>query len=307
MNDFQAKATIRGGIVMAVGVFAAWGLLPGYFKLLIPTPPLEVMAHRIVWSFLFMALVVAVGGRRLWADLVLVLRTPKSMGLLALSAVLIAVNWLIYVGAVADGHVVEASLGYFICPLTNVGLGCVFLGERLGPMRRSACIVALLAVAGFAYAADWQIGRALLIAASFGLYGLVRKAVRVDALPGFAIESALLFPVALLYLVILAEGGSGNFHPISAPVLSALLAISGVITAVPLIFYSAAARRLKLSTLGMLNYLAPSLQFLCGVFLFAEPVTPGRLVAFVVLWGALGLFTAGEWWDRTRMVAARSS
>lgn len=300
MNDFQAKSTVHGGIVMAIGVFAAWGLLPGYFKLLIPVPPLEIMAHRIVWSFIFMMMMIVLGGARLWADLRHVLRTPKSMGLLALSSVLIAVNWLIYVGAVADGHVVEASLGYFICPLTNVALGCIFLGEKLGRVRALACCVAVLAVTGFAYAADWQIGRALLIAVSFGFYGLVRKAVRVDALPGFAIESAMLFPFALLYLLILGGEGVGYFRPIAAPDLSVLLAISGVITAVPLIFYSAAARRLQLSTLGMLNYLAPSLQFLCGVFLFAEPVTPGRLLAFAILWGALGLFTVGEWWDRTR-------
>ena len=272
---------------MALGVFVSWGLFPSYFKLLAGVPAIEVMSHRIVWSALFMAVVLPLGGgvaafRRALGD-------PRVVGLIGLSALLIGINWLTYVATIAAGHVLEASLGYFLSPLTNVALGRLVLGERLTRLQFLACLLALGAVVVLALGTEGEIWRAVVLAISFGFYGLVRKLVRVEALPGNTLECFLLVPFAGAYLVWCALSGAGHFG-LALPGTSILLASSGVITAVPLIAYAAAARRLKLSTLGLMQFVTPTMVFLLGVLVYDEPFGQAKLGCFVVIWAALALY-----------------
>ena len=272
---------------MALGVFVSWGLFPSYFKLLAGVPAIEVMSHRIVWSALFMAVVLPLGGgvaafRRALGD-------PRVVGLIGLSALLIGINWLTYVATIAAGHVLEASLGYFLSPLTNVALGRLVLGERLTRLQFLACLLALGAVAVLALGTEGEIWRAVVLATSFGFYGLVRKLVRVEALPGNTLECFLLVPFAGAYLVWCALSGAGHFG-LALPGTSILLASSGVITAVPLIAYAAAARRLKLSTLGLMQFVTPTMVFLLGVLVYDEPFGQAKLGCFVAIWAALALY-----------------
>ena len=272
---------------MALGVFVSWGLFPSYFKLLAGVPAIEVMSHRIVWSVLFMAVVLPLGGgvaafRRALGD-------PRVVGLIGLSALLIGINWLTYVATIAAGHVLEASLGYFLSPLTNVALGRLVLGERLTRLQFLACLLALGAVAVLALGTEGEIWRAVVLATSFGFYGLVRKLVRVEALPGNTLECFLLVPFAGAYLVWCALSGASHFG-LALPGTSILLASSGVITAVPLIAYAAAARRLKLSTLGLMQFVTPTMVFLLGVLVYDEPFGQAKLGCFVVIWAALALY-----------------
>ena len=272
---------------MALGVFVSWGLFPSYFKLLAGVPAIEVLSHRIVWSALFMAVVLPLGGgvaafRRALGD-------PRVVGLIGLSALLIGINWLTYVATIAAGHVLEASLGYFLSPLTNVALGRLVLGERLTRLQFLACLLALGAVAVLALGTEGEIWRAVVLATSFGFYGLVRKLVRVEALPGNTLECFLLVPFAGAYLVWCALSGASHFG-LALPGTSILLASSGVITAVPLIAYAAAARRLKLSTLGLMQFVTPTMVFLLGVLVYDEPFGQAKLGCFVVIWAALALY-----------------
>lgn len=272
---------------MALGVFVSWGLFPSYFKLLAGVPAIEVMSHRIVWSALFMAVVLPLGGgvaafRRALGD-------PRVVGLIGLSALLIGINWLTYVATIAAGHVLEASLGYFLSPLTNVALGRLVLGEQLTRLQFLACLLALGAVAVLALGTEGEIWRAVVLATSFGFYGLVRKLVRVEALPGNTLECFLLVPFAGAYLVWCALSGNSHFGT-ALPGTSILLASSGVITAVPLIAYAAAARRLKLSTLGLMQFVTPTMVFLLGVLVYDEPFGQAKLGCFVVIWAALALY-----------------
>ena len=272
---------------MALGVFVSWGLFPSYFKLLAGVPAIEVMSHRIVWSALFMAVVLPLGGgvaafRRALGD-------PRVVGLIGLSALLIGINWLTYVATIAAGHVLEASLGYFLSPLTNVALGRLVLGERLTRLQFLACLLALGAVVVLALGTEGEIWRAVVLAISFGFYGLVRKLVRVEALPGNTLECFLLVPFAGAYLVWCALSGAGHFG-LALPGTSILLASSGVITAVPLIAYAAAARRLKLSTLGLMQFVTPTMVFLLGVLVYDEPFGQAKLGCFVAIWAALALY-----------------
>ncbi len=276
-----------GAVLLALAVFGAWGLFPGFFKLLGEVPPPEILSHRILWSAVFMAGLLTVTGQ--FPALGAILADRRTLGLLALSSVLIAVNWLIYVAAVADGHILEASLGYFISPLTNVALGRLVLGERLSRLQAVACLLATLAVAGFALTVGPAVWRSVALAATFGCYGLVRKTVRAAPLPGFAVESFLLAPLAGLYLALRqVQGGAPFDHP---PLILALCLSAGVLTALPLLGYAAAAKRLRLSTLGLLNYVTPSLQFTLGVAVYGEPFDPIRLAVFGVIWLALALYT----------------
>ena len=272
---------------MALGVFVSWGLFPSYFKLLAGVPAIEVLSHRVVWSALFMAVVLPLGGgvaafRRALGD-------PRVVGLIGLSALLIGINWLTYVATIAAGHVLEASLGYFLSPLTNVALGRLVLGEQLTRPQFLACLLALGAVVVLALGTEGEIWRAVVLAISFGFYGLVRKLVRVEALPGNTLECFLLVPFAGAYLVWCALSGASHFG-LALPGTSILLASSGVITAVPLIAYAAAARRLKLSTLGLMQFVTPTMVFLLGVLVYDEPFGQAKLGCFVVIWAALALY-----------------
>ncbi len=277
-----------GGVPIAVAVFVAWGLFPSFFKLLADVPPTEILAHRILWSALFMA------GLAWASDHVGALRaiatSPRTAGLLTLSATLIAVNWLTYVDAVTGNHVLEASLGYFASPLASVALGRLVLGEKLSRLQLAVCCLAALAVAGFAVGSGSAVWRSLVLALSFGSYGLVRKLVQAEALPGFAVECFVLVPVALIYLVSLWLAGTAHMRA-DAPAESIELVLSGIITAVPLIGYSVAARRMRLATLGLLQYITPSIQFVLGALVYAEPFDTARFAGFATIWLALGIYS----------------
>jgi chloramphenicol-sensitive protein RarD len=251
-------------------------------------PPLEVMAHRILWSAVFMAILLAVRGG--YGTVLTALGDRRVFGMITLSALLIAVNWLTYVATIGDGHVLEASLGYFISPLTNVLLGRLVLGERLTWGQGIACLVAGAAVAVLGFGASGEIWRSLVLAVSFGCYGLVRKMVRIEALPGFALECMVLVPLAAGYLGWKAWTGEAAFS-LSAPGLSLLLAASGVLTSVPLIAYASAARSLKLSTIGLMQYITPSIQFVLGTLVWGEAFGMTKLLGFACIWAALCLYS----------------
>jgi len=283
----------RAGAVAAVAAFLLWGLFPLYWKRLAGVPALEVVAHRTAWGFLAVAAWVTLRGR--WGDARAVASNPRTVLRLAGSVVLIALNWLLYVWAVVHDHVVEASLGYFINPLVNVLLGVLVLGERLSRAQRIAVTLAAAGVAVLTVGHGRLPWIALALAVSFGLYGLARKTVAADAIVGLLWETAILAPVAAAFLVVLERRGSGAFGP-DAPATSALLALGGPVTAVPLVLFALGARALPLSTVGFLQYLSPSLQFLLAVLVFREPFTATHAAAFACIWTALGALS----WDLRR-------
>ncbi len=280
--------------------FACWGAFPLYFKALQAVPPLEMMAHRIAWSLGFVALVLA--AQRRWAWLAPALADRRLLWGCAASAGLIALNWFLYIWAVVNARVVEASLGYFINPLVNVLLGAVVLKETL---RRGQWLAVAVASAGVAWL-TWLGGAlpwiALALAGTFGLYGLLRKTAPLGALEGLAMETLLLGPLAIGGLAWLGWQGQSAF--VAAPGWTqALVLASGPITAIPLLLFAAGARRIPLSLLGLLQYIGPTLQLLVGVWLFGEAFEPARLAGFALIWAALALYSAEGWWQQRRRSA----
>ena len=266
---------MQTGLIYAALAFVIWGLFPLYFQFIAQVHPLEVVLHRSAWALLFVLLVLA--WQRRWAWLGDTLRRPRRVALFAASAVLLSVNWLVYVLAVQSGHVVEAALGYFINPLVNVLLGVLVLRERLRPLQWLAVALAACGVMWL----TWQAGRlpwiALTLACSFGVYGLIRKTAPLGALEGLALENLLLAPVVLPALLWWTFNRDGVMLQGISPLLGWLL-LAGPLTALPLLCFAAAARRLPLATLGMVQYLSPTLQLLLGVWLFHEPFDSRRLL-----------------------------
>jgi chloramphenicol-sensitive protein RarD len=251
-------------------------------------PALEILAQRIVWSCVLAIGLIATQG--LWGDVRRVLSSATALPFLCLSALLIGVNWLIYIWAITTGHLVEASLGYFINPLVNVILGIVFLGERLTRLQMAACALAALGVLVMAIAAGVIPWIALSLGISFGFYGLIRKSVRADPLVGFFVETIVLLPFSLGYVLwLLASGTSAMLRGDLR--LDLLLVLTGGTTSAPLIFFAAAAQRLKLSTVGLLQYVSPSLLLALGLFVYGEPFTAVDAVAFGAIWTALALYS----------------
>lgn len=289
---------MRSGVVLAVLAFLCWGLFPLYFHALQAVPPVQILAHRVLWSLLF--LLVVLGVRRQWQWLPAVLGQPRVIASFVASALLLSVNWLMYIWAVNNGHVIEASLGYFINPLVNIMLGYLLLKERLRPVQWLAIA---LAAAGVAWL-TWQAGRApwiaLALAASFGGYGLMRKTAKLGALEGLSFETMLLFPVALAYVLWLGAHGQDAFTGTESNATRLLLVAAGPITAIPLLMFTAGARRIPLSLLGLLQYIAPTMQFLLGVWLFKEAFSQERAVGFAIIWGALALYAAEGLWRQRR-------
>jgi len=286
------------GILYALAAFGTWGLVaPVHFKLLAAVPALEVLAQRIVWSALFVLAIIA--ARRRWPSLLAALRARRPLGMLAISALLVGANWLVYIWAVSSGQLVEASLGYFINPLVNVALGIVFLGERLRPLQVAACGLASVGVLVLTVAAGTVPWIALALGISFGFYGLIRKTVRVDPLIGFCVESLLLLPFALGYVAALMATGASVFLNDDWR-LDFLLVATSVTTSAPLIWFAAAAQRLKLSTVGLLQYLAPSCLLGLGVVVYGEPFTRVEAAAFAAIWTALALYSADAFAARDR-------
>jgi chloramphenicol-sensitive protein RarD len=287
---------MRTGIINATLAFLCWGLFPLYFHALNDVPPSQILAHRVLWSLLFLAIVLTV--RRQWKWLPEVMREPRVIGSFAASALLLTANWLVYIWAVNNGHVIEGSLGYFINPLVNIMFGYLLLKERLRPGQWAAIALAALGVAWL----TWQAGTvpwiALILASSFGAYGLMRKTARLGALEGLSFETMVLFPLALGYVIWLSLHGENSFINSGAPTRWLLVA-AGPITAIPLLMFASGARKIPLSVLGLLQYISPTIQFLLGVWLFHEAFTAERLVGFLLIWSALALYAAeGLWRNR---------
>lgn len=286
------------GLLQAFAAYGAWGFFPIYFKALGGLPALEILAHRIPWSALFMAGYVALRGR--WRAAGAAIRTPATLRALAASTTLIAFNWGVYVWAVNAGRIVEASLGYFINPLVNVLLGALFLGERLTRLARAAVALAASGVLVLAMHVGTFPWLPLALALSFGTYGLLRKRAGVDAAEGLLIEMALLAPFATAYLGWLEWRGAGAFG--HGARISLLLAAGGVVTSLPLVWFGLAVRRLRLATLGFVQYLTPSMQLLLAVWLYGEPFTRIHAASFGLIWTSLAIYTGEAAWRQRRAV-----
>lgn len=276
------------GVLYGVSAYLMWGFFPIYFKALQVVPSLEIMLHRVVWSFIFVASLIIL--RREWPKLRESLRNPRLLLVYILSALLLATNWLVYIYGINSGQIVETSLGYFINPLVSVALGVIILRERLRPLQWAAIGIAALAVIYLTVQVGSPPWIALALAFSFGLYGLIKKIAPLGALQGLSLETGLLFIPAALYLLFLDFQGAGAFGQVSLSV-TILLAFAGIITATPLLLFARAARAISLTLLGILQYIAPTVQFLLGVFLYNEPFTLTRLVGFSIIWIALLIFT----------------
>lgn len=276
----------RRGVAYGLAAYTMWGLFPLFFPLLKPTTAVEVLAHRVVWSLLVVFLLLRITNGIAAVRAV----ERKQLKRLSLAAVLLAANWGVYIYGVNSGQVVETSLGYFINPLVSVALGVVVLGERLRPLQKAAVAVAAIAVLILSIANGRPPLIALTLAFSFGFYGLLKKQANVGALASLAVETAVLVPLALTYLAVLAVTGDLTFAT-EGPDHAALLVSAGVVTAVPLLAFGAAATRVPLSTLGVLQYLAPTLQLVCGVLVQGEAFAGVRVLGFALVWLALAVFS----------------
>jgi chloramphenicol-sensitive protein RarD len=278
----------RRGVASGITAYALWGVFPLYFPLLQPAGGVEIVAHRVVWSLVFVAALLT--ATRRWRQVRAAFADRRTLLVLAGAAVLIAVNWLVFVYGVNSGHVVETSLGYFINPLVSVLLGVAVFGERLRVLQWAAVVIAAVAVVVLTVDYGRPPWIALTLAATFGLYGLMKKLVRVEAAPGLFVETALVVIPAAVALGVLEGSGEGTAFGHGAGHLLLLMS-GGVATAIPLMLFAAATRRIPLSTVGLLQYLTPLMQLAIGVFVRHEPMPPARLAGFVVVWVALAVFT----------------
>jgi len=281
----------RRGIVLGVIAYTLWGLFPLYWPLLEPAGALEILAHRVVWSLVAVVVLLLIT-KRSFASLP---RDARRLRLLTAAAVLIAVNWGVYIWGVNHHHVVETSLGYFINPLVSVALGVIVLGERLRRAQWSAVAIATVGVVVLSVAAGRPPWIALALAFSFGFYGLVKRVVRIPAVEGLVVEAAVLTPIAVVYLIVTSSSGNFSDHGGGHALL---LMSSGLITAVPLLAFAGAARRVPLTQLGLLQYLAPTIQFVIGVTVRHETVTAVRMVGFAFVWVGLAVFSVDAFQDR---------
>jgi len=296
-----ARLPLRG-LAAASAAFTIWGLFPVYLHPLSGVPALQVIAHRITWSCLFLLAWMLLRGEL--GRLAVTFTRPALLARLGVTALLISTNWLVYVWSVTHNHIVDASLGYFINPLMNVVLGVFVLRERLNRAQWTAVALAAIAVGYLTMLAGRLPWIALTLAISFSLYGLLRKIMSVDALPGLATETVLLLPLAVAYLAWCEFTGSGALTRAGSGI-AALLIGSGLVTAIPLFLFAYGARALPYSTVGVLQYIGPSLQLLCGVLVYGETFAPSRAAGFVLLWVALLVYAAdGVWRARSAARAA---
>jgi chloramphenicol-sensitive protein RarD len=293
----------RRGLIYGIAAYALWGIAPLYWKLLATISPVEILAHRALWGLVAFLAIAAVAGKL--GAVRAALADRRTVARMAMSSLLLAVNWGFFVGAIATGHLLDASLGYFINPLVSVALGTLVLGERLRRLQWLAIGLAATGVAVLAIEGGRVPWIALVLASTFALYGLVRKTAPVESLVGSTIETAIMAPVAAVYLAVRGGGSLGHVDAST----TALLFATGAVTAVPLLLFTSAARRLPLSTVGFLQYLAPTGQFLLAVLAFGEPLAHVRLAAFSLIWIALAVFSADLYriTRDLRSVPARSS
>jgi chloramphenicol-sensitive protein RarD len=290
----------RRGLASGIGAYALWGLLPVYFHFVASVSGTEIVAQRVVWSVVLLLPLVLLArrGGAVWQALT----TPRVLAMLVASAALIATNWLLYVWAVQHHQVLAASMAYFLNPLINIALGVALLGEKLRRAQAAAVVLAGAGVAVLALDAGTGLWLSLSIALSFAFYGLIRKLAPVDALSGLAVETLLLGPVALGYLYWLAGHGGLSFGQEAG--LTVLLVLAGLVTTVPLLLFAAAARALRMTTLGLLQFIAPSLQFMLAITLFGEVLDTRRIISFGLIWAGLAVYVAGNLLARGRRPAA---
>lgn len=286
MTDEAVRA--RQGVFFAIAAYTMWGIAPVYFKLLTHVPALEILAHRIIWAFLIVLVLMAGLGRL--NRILPVLRNPSHMLRLVLATLLLGGNWWLFIWAVNNNHILDASLGYYINPLLNVAIGMLFFGER---MRRMQLVAIALAVTGVLIqivsfgSVPWV---ALILAFSFAIYGAIRKRLPVDSITGLWLETLILLPAVLVYMLGFAESTSSNLM-LNSWSLNALLVAAGVVTTVPLLCFTAAAQRIRYSTLGFFQYIGPSLMFILAVLVYDEPLAADKLVTFVIIWTALAIYS----------------
>jgi chloramphenicol-sensitive protein RarD len=292
----QSQQIDRVGLGAAVGAYTAWGFMPVFFKQISAVPALEIIAHRVIWAVPLLLVIMAF--RRQLGEYRDALASWNLLRWMLASAALISVNWLIYVWAVNNGNILAASFGYYLNPLLNILMGTLFLKEQLNQTQLLAVGVAALGVAVMGAGAMDTLWISLSLAASFCAYGLVRKFAPVGAVPGLAIETSLILPVAMAGAFWFAWSGP-HIGWGSDPRTTWLLAAGGAVTAIPLLLFATAARRMSYTALGFVQYLAPTLQFLCGVLLYDEPLTTARIISFGLIWVALGIFS----WDGLRRIA----
>lgn len=291
------------GLPAALGAYVIWGFLPVYLLLVTAVPPFEFVGWRIIWTLPFCLLIVAL--RRQFPALREAIADPRTLMMLFVSALLIAINWLVYIWAIMQEQVYAASLGYYLNPLLNVLLGTLLLGERLSKLQWLAVAIAASAVALLAAGALTTLWISLTLAFSFGLYGIVRKQVGVGSLPGLTIESAMLLLPATGIVWFYAQSPAGSAFGTDL-FLSAVIVFSGVVTAVPLLLFALAARRMNYSTLGFIQYLAPTIVFILGLTMFGEELKPAQLGSFVLIWIAVAIFVV-DLWARNRRAKAEAA
>ncbi|MFA5973426.1 MAG: EamA family transporter RarD [Lentimicrobiaceae bacterium] len=283
----QQQKLYKSGLVYALISYGIWGVFPLYWKMLLHVPPQQILAHRIVWSLIFLFIILAWRRDRIFLQY---LSSPKILGTLILSGALIGGNWFTYIYAVNNNHIVDASLGYYINPMVNVLLGMIFLKERLSRIQAIAVAFAFTGVAYLTFHYGKLPFISLVLAFSFGCYGLIRKKANLQSMPGLMVETLLLAPVALWYLWHVNTLGTGAFGHYSL-FSDLLLMLAGPVTALPLFWFGIAATRIPLSTLGFIQYLSPTIQLLIGIFVFSEPFDTAYLISFGLVWTGLGIYT----------------
>lgn len=292
----DAKQT-RQGVLLALAAYLIWGIAPAYFKLIDYVPADEILTHRIIWSFFFMIALISIS--RQWHQVKQLLHVPKKLFLLALSAVLIGGNWLLFIWSVNNHHLLEASLGYFINPLVNILLGMIFLGERFRRMQWMAVILAATGV----LVQLWAFGSlpviSLGLAFSFAFYGLIRKKIAVDAQTGMLIETLWLLPIAAIWLFGITDSATSHMSQNSGS-LNLMLMAAGVVTTIPLLCFTGAATRLRLSTLGFFQYIGPTLMFLLAITFYDEHPGADKMVTFAFIWVALAVFVLDALYTQRR-------
>jgi len=276
------------GILAGIGAYTLWGLFPIYWRLLEQDPAIEILAHRMVWSLMFVTVILTV--QKEWAWLGEVLRNRRTMVIYTLAAILLSFNWYTYIWAINAGYVVEASLGYFINPLVNILLGVIFLGEKLRGWQVAAVILAGLGVVYLTVSYGSLPWISLALAFTFGMYGLIKKTAALESMHGFSLETMVLFLPALAYLFYRNASGVGAFVH-QGIFITVLLILAGPVTSIPLLMFGYAARKIPLSMLGFIQYITPTMQFLLGVFVYFEPFPKARLVGFCIIWLALLVYS----------------
>ncbi|WP_182027472.1 EamA family transporter RarD [Vibrio rotiferianus] len=284
----EEQQRARQGVLLAVGAYTMWGIAPIYFKSIAEVSPLEILSHRVFWSFFLLAALLHFG--RQWRSVRDIIKNKTKMMYLVSTAILVGANWLIFIWAVTSNHMLDASLGYYINPLINVLLGMVFLGERLRKLQWFAVALAACGVLVQLIVFGSVPVVAIALAMSFGFYGLLRKKVSVEAQTGLFIETLVMLPAASIFLLFIASTPTSNMFE-NPWQLNTLLIAAGVITTLPLLCFTGAATRLKLSTLGFFQYIGPSLMFLLAVLIYGEPFTSDKAITFAFIWGALVVFS----------------